>query len=523
MLSNFHFLRPYWLLLLIPAVWIFWLLWRQQSAAKQWGQVIAPHLLKHLIVGRDREEKLRPTALLPPLLLLACLALAGPTWKREPMPFSEDQAPLVITFDVSDSMELSDIQPSRLQRAQQKVRDILALRSGGRTALLAYAGSAHMVLPLTDDPSILEMYVDALSPEIMPNKGKDAVQALELAEAMLANESVAGTILFLTDGIATTQVPAFAEFRKRRKDQIAVLGVGSSMEGIKTPLDREGLDALSSQAGAYVTTVTVDDSDVQRIYRRIQSHLAEVQSEDENQRWQDFGYWLVFPVALLALFWFRRGWVIRWAAALFLVFNVLAPAEAEAKEFSFIDLWMTADQQGRYLFEKGEYTEAAERFQNPMWKGIAYYAAEDFDAAIEQFSSLEGSQALFNLGNAYARKEDYEEAIESYEQALELHPDFEEARENLEIVKEALRKREENKEPASQSGFNPELGPDEIRIADEEQKEKREFEEGEMELPQEKMSGETMEELWMRQVQTSPADFLKVKFMYQSQKTEKEN
>ena len=518
MLSSFHFLRPYWLLMILPAIVIYWLLWRQQSASRQWSSAIAPHLLKHLIVGSEQQKRVRPSRLLLPLLIIAALAMAGPTWKREPTPFTEDQAPLVIALDVSSSMEMTDIQPSRLQRAQQKVRDLLAERSGARTALLAYAGSAHTVLPLTDDQNILEMYVEALSPAIMPEQGKDAAKALALAKEMLAKEEVPGTILFLTDGISKEQVPAFADFHRQNKDQVAVLGIGTTMEGIKNPLDREGLEALSKEAGVYVSTVTVDDSDVQRINRRITSHLKAVQSEDKNQRWQDFGYWLLYPTALLILFWFRRGWTIQWAAGLILVFSLFSPSPVEAKEFRFIDLWLTPDQQGRYYFDKGEYQTAAERFEDPMWKGTAYYAGEDFEAAIEQFSTLESPQAYFNLGNAYAQNEQYEDALTSYDKALELRPDFEEAIANRALMEEILKKQEEEKLPASQSGFNPELGPDEIRIADEEQKKKREFEEGEVDSSYEGMSDETLTELWMRQVQTSPADFLRVKFLYQLQK-----
>ena len=139
-----------------------------------------------------------------------CLACDGwPDLEARTSPFTEDQAPLVIALDVSSSMEMTDIQPSRLQRAQQKVRDLLAERSGARTALLAYAGSAHMVLPLTDDPNILEMYVEALSPAIMPEQGKDAAKALDLAQEMLAKEEVPGTILFLTDGISKESASGF--------------------------------------------------------------------------------------------------------------------------------------------------------------------------------------------------------------------------------------------------------------------------------------------------------------------------
>ena len=72
-------------------------------------------------------------------------------------------------------------------------------------------------------------------------------------------------------------------------------------------LDLEGLNLLESETGAFVASVTVDDADVGRIQRQVQSHLQRVRQEDETARWKDQGYWLVFPVALLGLLWFRKG------------------------------------------------------------------------------------------------------------------------------------------------------------------------------------------------------------------------
>ncbi|MCP4399354.1 MAG: VWA domain-containing protein, partial [bacterium] len=393
---HFHFLRPYWLLMLIPAIVIYWLLRRRQSASRQWSSSIAPRLLKHLIVGTEQRSRVRPYQLLFPIFVLAALALAGPTWQREATPFTEDAAPLVIALDLSSSMDVTDIQPSRLQRAQQKVRDLLSERSGARTGVIVYAGSAHLVLPLTDDLQILETYVSSLNTGMMPVQGKEPAKALKLAQEMLVKEEIPGTILFMTDGINKAYMPAFAEQSRQSKDQLMALGIGTSMQGVKSPLDREGFEALSKEAKAYVTTVTVDDSDIQRINARIKNHFKAVRNEHENSRWKDFGYYLVYPVAILLLFWLRRGWTIQWAAGILLIFCLFQPSPGEAKEFRFVDLWLTADQQGRSYFEKGNYAEAAEGFENPIWKGIAYYAAEDFEAAIEQFSRLDTPTAYFN-------------------------------------------------------------------------------------------------------------------------------
>ena len=324
LLGAFHLLRPEWLWALAPMALVLFLLWRQQSSSRRWQAVIAPHLLAHLIVRPKGGSWLRPSHLLGPVLILAVLAVAGPSWRREPPSFTQDTAPLVIAMDLSESMSVTDIQPSRLERAQQKARDLLAERKGARSGLLAYAGTAHLVLPLTDDPSVLEAYITSLDPSVMPVPGKDSVAALSVAGAMLADDPTPGTILFLTDGISTEEAPAFADFARSHRDQVVVLAVGTEQGGpiprsdgtfgeVKT-LDRVGLEAVKSQADAYVTVVTVDDTDVRRVNRQIATHLTAVQQENEEGRWRDEGWWLVLPLVILCLGWFRKGWTVQWEA-----------------------------------------------------------------------------------------------------------------------------------------------------------------------------------------------------------------
>jgi len=541
-LANFHFIRPLWLLMLLPSVLLFWLLHRKQSASRQWERIISPHLLKHLIVGDAQKKRVRPVNLLLPVFILSALALAGPTWIQEPMPFTEDEAPLVIALDLSVEMNAIDIQPSRLERSKQKVRDLLAERKGARTALLAYAGSAHMILPLTDDPQILETYLASLSPEIMPEKGKNAAEALSLAEAMLSKEITPGTILFITNAIPEETRSAFVSHSQESKNAVMVLGMGTSQGGpvqtgkstflsdgegnrVLSRLDRAGLETLAREAEVYITSVTVDDSDVKRLNGRIKRHLTEVISEDENARWRDFGYFFLIPIALLALFWFRKGWTIQWISGILVFAYLFQPVPAEAQEFRFINLWLTANQQGRYFFEREDYAKAAQRFEDPLWKGVAHYFDKDYEAAIQQFSRLDTAESYFNLGNAYVRIQDYEKAETSYSQALKRNPDYEEAENNRKLVQVILDKLAEDKEKdKAQPGSLQ--GADEVKIADPEDKTKREETEGEpIELQQDMYSDEQINEIWMRRVQTSPADFLRSKFAFQQyakeSKTEK--
>jgi Ca-activated chloride channel family protein len=261
--------------------------------------------------------------------MISILTLAGPAWERQETPFVQDEAPLVVALDLSQSMNAIDVQPTRLERAKQKIRDLLAIRRGARTGLIAYAGTSHMVLPLTDDIKVIEMYLVSLETSLMPVAGKNPEKALKLAEEMLTKETAAGTILFVTDGIGDQYATAFSEHKKTSRHQVLVLAVGTSKGGpvrlgkegflkdargqrVISTLDRKGLEALERQAGAYVVGGTLNDGDIQKLIRKVNTHLKSVQAVDERVPWEDYGYYLVFSVLPISLLWFRKGWTIRW-------------------------------------------------------------------------------------------------------------------------------------------------------------------------------------------------------------------
>jgi len=338
---------------------------------------------------------------------------------------------------------------------------------------------------------------------------------------------VPGTILFLSDGIATEYVPAFVAHSETSRDQVMVLAFGTrdgapiraggnrfltDRNGARViaRLDREGLEALRDQAEVDVTSATVQDDDVRRIQRRVQSHLQAVRAEDESTRWQDLGYYLVIPVALLGMFWFRRGWTVQWAPVL-LLFALSGCSSGE--EFRFADLWLTPDQQGRYHYERDDYVVAAQRFEDPMWKGVAYYQAADYENAISWFVRIQAPEGYFNLGNAYAQIGAYEDAVSSYDAALELRPDWTEAQENRELVASLIPPPEEKEPGEAPPPGDPTFAPDEVRF--DEKGEQGEAGEVEMSM----LSDEQIAEMWMRRLQTSPADFLRIKFALQAEES----
>jgi Ca-activated chloride channel family protein len=522
-LAEFHFLRPAWLWLALPAAGILWAILRSEDPARPFRNVVAPHLLPHLLVGQPGRFHVGPAHFAAVFLAVSILALAGPTWRREVPPFVQDRAALVVALDLSRGMDAIDVAPSRLERAKEKVRDLLALRQQARTALVAYAGTAHTVLPLTEDAEILGLYVESLATNLMPAPGKDAPAALALAESLLAKETVPGTILFVTDGIPANQVPAFVAHRQKSANQVAALGVGTSQGGpirdgkgflsdgggrVVARLDKEGLETLARDAGAYVATVTLDDSDVTRIQRGIQTHMQSIVQKDQSARYRDFGWYLAPLLAVMAALWFRRGWTIRWATVL-LVWIGPAPS-ARAADWRFADLWATRDQQGRYYFDRGDYKTAAARFEDPLWKGVACYRAADYACAKDAFARVDSPEAWYDLGNAYAKAGELKLAVSAYDKALAGRPGWPEAQANRTLVASLIppeKKPDEEEGPA-----DPNQKPDEVKFDDKGKKGKR----GQVDVPL--LTDEQIAQMWLRGIQPSPAEFLRRKFAAQAQK-----
>ncbi len=181
-----------------------------------------------------------------------------------------------------------------------------------------------------------------------------------------------------------------------------------------------------------------------------------------------------------------------------------------ANGYSMINLWFTPDQQGRYHFEKGDYKSAAERFQDPLWKGIAYYRSKNFEAAVEQFSRVDTAEGYFNLGDALAHLGQLEQALVNYEEVLRRKPNDIAARENRDLVQSMIQKKKtKEKEEEPPEGQEPTYNPDEIKFDEKGKKGKK------GEIDQAELSAEQIQQVWMRRLQTTPSDFLRLKFAAQ--------
>ncbi|MEM9660407.1 MAG: VWA domain-containing protein, partial [Planctomycetota bacterium] len=275
-LADFHFLRPWWLLA-TPAVLVVWrLLATSEDPRREFADEIAPHLLTHLVVDPLGRSTLRPSTLLLPLWLLVVLALAGPSWRREPTPFADDQATLMVVMRVSQSMKTTDVLPSRLERAGNKVHDLLQIRSGAATGLIAYSGTAHLVMPFTSDADVIDHMVEALDPSVMPEEGDVVGEALELAARQLAADDRPGSILLIADSVEATQLPALSQWRENHPWKLQVF----ALLGNQSDLADVGIEQAARAASARVQRLTVDGSDVNSLARRAETTLIAVDAAE---------------------------------------------------------------------------------------------------------------------------------------------------------------------------------------------------------------------------------------------------
>jgi Ca-activated chloride channel family protein len=305
MTGDFHFIRPLWLLALIPLAFLVLGIRRRQDGSRAWHGIVAPHLLPFLLSGEDRSARISLLLFIGVGWLMTVIAVAGPAWRREPAPFADDTAALAIVVAVSPSMMTEDVQPGRLARAVEKIHDLLSLRRGAKSALIAYAGSAHRVMPPTSDESIINTFAQALDPKIMPVQGDAAAGALRLADAAL-QEAGGGSILWITDAIAPEQLSALQNWRRQSRTQVQLLA--PLLEGGEL----ETLSRNARSADAEIIRLTPGDADVKKLARA--AKFVSSSGGARGDQWEESGYWLTPLLAGLLLPFFRKGWMTSTAA-----------------------------------------------------------------------------------------------------------------------------------------------------------------------------------------------------------------
>jgi len=444
-----HWLRPGFILLLPLLGWLLWQLWHRQKRVGRW-QMILPAAFHAVLLsgGSGRESKL-PWIALGLGWVLMVLALLGPSWTRVEQTSQKPADPLVVILELTPEMLATDVPPTRLEQARRKVLDVLHGRSDAQTAIIVYSGSAHTLVPLSDDLATSANLLEALKPSIMPQVGHRADLAVNKAMALLDQAGLGhGRILLIGSSMNEEERQGIRQVLDGSATQLLMLGIGTR-EGapvaqddgsylkdekgaILVPrLDSPGLKSFVNELDGRYRPARLDDRDLRGLgLLEGPRHLRSDGQKLRLDTWADQGYWLLLPLLLLAACAGRRGWLF--------CLPLLLALPQTSHAFEFEDLWLRPDQQGQHLLKQKRPAEAAAHFQDSQWQGVALYEAGQYGEAAQRFAEGNDARAHYNRGNALARSGELDAAIDAYEQALELQPDLRPAQTNKALVESLL-------------------------------------------------------------------------------------
>lgn len=466
--NSIHFLRPWWFLALLPIGWIIWRAWQVNRKQGAWHKVIDPKF-RTLLLGEDAStepslnEKIGYIGL-SIAWIFAILALSGPWIKSIEVPAQKSQQGMVIVLDLSLSMLADDLTPNRIARVKYKLTDLLKQHPEYATGMVAYAGSAHTISPISEDNKTLLSLLPSLNPEMMPNYGSKPILGFEQAAKLFKGANInLGHILWITDDIEEEEIAQVSDWFKSHSYSMTLVSVGTDMGGVvqipnygllkdsenklvmpKLPIQR--FQKLSQNSNIkWITLIPGEDSVQDLLPPKLLTTQDSADSEPEKEVKHplDIGAYFLFIIIPLAAFIFRRGTLL--ALTLFVVTPtaLFTPQPSYAKEWlselpALSSMFKSPDQQGYDAWEEEKYEAASALFENAQWRASALYRQGKYAEAAKLFDLDKSPIGHYNRGNALALSGNLQEAQKAYEKALQLEPSFQDAATNLAVVKNLL-------------------------------------------------------------------------------------
>lgn len=419
-LQNFHFLRPWVLLFLfIPLILYFKSL--NTSVSSSWATICDKNLLKYLLVTNSGRKKISSKFFIYIGLIFATFAAAGPTWRKEEIPALSFENPVLFVLSLSQDMQLTDITPSRLHRAKYVISDIAEAIPQGQFGIEVYSQEPYLITPFTDDVELIKNLLPQIVPNIVPDGGDRLDRAINLAtERFKSANFSSGNIIILASDVGQRFDLAMDGVKAAATANFVLNFIDTSPEG------NEKLKLLA-QAGKGIY-MNVQEPTAEKLINNILNQNQNKIRQSENLRavYIDFGYYLLLIPLICTLFFFRKGVLV--------LLLCLISTYAEASFFR-------NDNQDAYqLYQSGLYDQAAQNFKDSLWKGVSLYKAENYEAALEEFSKENSSNMLYNKGVVLTKLCQYEEALSSFEEAIKINPQNENAIYNKKVLEDLFEK-----------------------------------------------------------------------------------
>lgn len=440
--ADFSFVRPGWLLVLLPLGFLVWRLWRAPHAsAAAWRSLIDAHLLAHLLVFPAARGRRISVALFAGASLAAVLALAGPALQQPQAQYRPDMT-RVLVLDLSPGIA------AQLEPVKLKLLALLQALPDGQTALLIYGDEPYVVVPPTTDVQTIARFVPDLALDAIPVAGNRPERALRMARQILVRSaSQQREILWIT---AASEGADLSE--------VDLTGVHLSILQTSTAPD-PALAAAASRGGGVLVRLRADDADIRELVSAWEARRSAMTATGTPRvAATELGYWLLLPLLPLAALAFRRG-ILALLLPL-LLGALLTPQPAAAQGQSLTTHWsaLWSDYQAWRLLEAGNSQAAASRFADPRWRAAAHYRAGEFEQAERLLAGRLDADAHYNRGNALARQGKLPEALLAYEAALALRPGDADTRANRDLVQSLLKPPPEPPQGAAGGAATPQGG-----------------------------------------------------------------
>lgn len=490
--SHLVWREPLWLwLALYP--WLFWALrgFMGRPRGKDYAEPQLMPWARARTTSRFEPRRLWRQVVLALAWLLFAMAMAGPRiaendYKQD----KENYTELMVVLDVSRSMTARDVVPSRLERAKLELQDLIARAERQKIGLVVYAARAHLMIPPTDDKTVLRHALQVLRYGLLPTEGSNLQGAIEFASKRFTSEQSVRALLLVTDGEIPTN-DATAEARlDDMVSQLAQQGVALYALGIGTP---EGAPLLAQQGGwlryrneavvsklhedrlqelavlgnGRYSAVSETDAEWQKLYDQNIKYLQTVDTirkGDSLIEWRELYGWCLIPAALLMLLTYvepRRGSLgtshLLWLVV-FVISGWLNPPLAHASDESWQQRAYQAYSNKSYLEAKQGYARVA-GYGGRMGEGSSAYRLGEYQEAVQLFTQAildadndaQRARAVFNLANSHYQLEDYGSAVTLYREVLRYAPNNQAAQLNLDFAI-AMQKQQQRDGDSSGSG-----------------------------------------------------------------------
>ncbi len=433
--ANFHFLRPWLLVLLLIPLGTYVFYFRGVKAQSSWRSVIDERLLSYLLVQGSalKRRLLMWCALLG--LTFAVIAAAGPSWQKIEMPLYGKQNPLMIVLNMSSDMQETDLTPTRLERAKYQIRDFVSWLTAAQIGMVVYSDEPYALTPLTDDGNIVLNLLPAMTDDIMPSNGDRLDRAIEFSVAKIQAAGYStGRLLVMTPDVGQRLDLAIEQAKKAAASGFVVDVIGVS--------DRpnEKLQLVAEAGKGQYHSIKADEQWLENLASAISRHEGALMTE-KNKRtvWLDAGWYFLGIPLLCCLLFFRKG---------LLVIMLLMSVEAQAGFFE------NSNQEALQAFNREDYDMAARRFSDRNWQAATAYRQGNYQRAYELYQQDNSSEGLYNQGNALAKGGKIDEAIAKYEEVLRSNPAHEDAKFNLEYLKQQQQQQQSSAQSQNQNDSN---------------------------------------------------------------------